>query len=103
MGVELLSAKKDDGTYAVWSSWNQELNTLNHGHYNLKATADCEKIFEEHQNIHPYYEVYKYSQKAKFPLFVACTEESAKQFCESHGWEWKDENDFLWNLDYREL
>ena len=41
------SIKKDNGTYAFWSSWNERLQTLNHGHYNLQSVEDCEKLFEE--------------------------------------------------------
>lgn len=96
----MVSAKNDNGTYAVWSSWDQKLQTLNHGHYSLRNAADCERIFEEYQNIHPYCEVYKYSQNAKFPLFVANTEESAKRFCEKMNWQLEDENGFVWDLDY---
>lgn len=96
----MVSAKKDDGTYSLWTSWNKLRQSLNHGHYDLKDKADCEKIFAEYQNIHPYCEVYKYSQNAKFPLFAANTEESAKRFCEKMNWQFEDENGFVWDLDY---
>ncbi len=43
----MVSAKKEDGSYAFWSSWNERLQTLNHGHYNLQSVEDCEKLFEE--------------------------------------------------------
>ena len=43
----MVSAKKDDGTYAVWTSWNQELKSLNYGHYDLQSEKDCEKIMDE--------------------------------------------------------
>lgn len=43
----MVSAKKADGTYAVWSSWNQELRTLNHGHYGLTSLEACESVFEQ--------------------------------------------------------
>ncbi len=42
--------KEDDGTYAVWTSWNNNTMVLNHGHYDLKTLDDCEQIFEEHYN-----------------------------------------------------
>lgn len=99
----MVSAKKDDGTYAVWSSWNESTQSLNHGHYNIKSLEDCEKLIIEHVDDTSYFAVYRYSQKVKSQMFIADSEEQAKQFCESHSWEWKDENDFLWNLDYREL
>ena len=39
--------KKEDGTYAVWTAWNESSQSLNFGHYNLKSIEDCEKVFEE--------------------------------------------------------
>lgn len=99
----MVSAKRDDGTYAVWSSWNESTQSLNHGHYNIKSLDDCEKLIREYVDNTSYFAIYRYSQKAKFQMFITDSEEQAKQFCESHDWEWKDENDFLWNLDYRKL
>lgn len=29
--------KKDDGTFAVWTNWNEQTQCLNHGHYGLKS------------------------------------------------------------------
>ena len=43
----MVSAKKDNGTYAVWTSWNQKIQSLNHGHYGLQSEEDCEKIMDE--------------------------------------------------------
>lgn len=43
----MVSAKKSNGTYAVWSSWNDAVQNLNHGHYDLQSAEECEKIFEE--------------------------------------------------------
>ena len=43
----MVSAKKDDGTYAVWTSWNSRTRSLNHGHYGLWSEADCESIMAE--------------------------------------------------------
>lgn len=43
----MVSAQKDDGTYAVWTSWNESTQSLNHGHYDIKDIDGCEKIFEE--------------------------------------------------------
>jgi len=43
----MVSAVKEDGTYAVWTSWNETTQSLNHGHYGLLSTEDCEKVFEE--------------------------------------------------------
>lgn len=43
----MVSAKKDDGTYAVWTSWNQKTGSLNHGHYGLQSEEACEKVMDE--------------------------------------------------------
>ena len=43
----MVSAKKGDGTYALWTGWNELNQSLNHGHYDLKSVEECEKIFEE--------------------------------------------------------
>lgn len=43
----MVSAEKEDGTFAVWTSWNETSQSLNYGHYNLKSIEDCEKVFEE--------------------------------------------------------
>lgn len=43
----MVSAKKEDGTYAVWTAWNESSQSLSYGHYNLKSIEDCEKIFKE--------------------------------------------------------
>jgi len=44
----MVSAKKEDGSYAVWTCWNQQTKSLNHGHYGLKNHDECVKIFEEY-------------------------------------------------------
>lgn len=44
----MVSAKKDDGTYAVWTLWNQSTKCLNCGHYGLQTEADCEKVMDEY-------------------------------------------------------
>ncbi len=43
----MVSAKKDDGTYAVWTCWNESTKSLNHGHYNLTSEEDCKKLMDE--------------------------------------------------------
>lgn len=43
----MVSAKKDDGTYAVWTCWNRKTETLNHGHYGLQSEEDCEKVMDK--------------------------------------------------------
>lgn len=44
----MVSTKKSDGTYALWTGWNDTTQSLNHGHYNLLSIEECEKIFEEY-------------------------------------------------------
>lgn len=99
----MVSAEKEDGTFAVWTAWNESTQSLNHGHYDIQSLEDCEKLMLEYIDSTSYFAVYRCSQKTRFQMFVTDSEEQARQFCESHGWEWKDENDFLWSLDYREL
>lgn len=43
----MVSAKKSDGIYAVWTSWNESTQCLNFGHYDLASIEECEKIFKE--------------------------------------------------------
>lgn len=46
----MVAAKKDDGTYTVWTSWNELLHTLNHGHYDLPDLEICDRIMDEFYN-----------------------------------------------------
>lgn len=43
----MVSAKKDDDTFAVWTSWNQKTKSLNHGHYGLQSEEACKKVMDE--------------------------------------------------------
>ncbi len=43
----MVAAKKEDGTYAVWTCWNQKAETLNHGHYGLQSEEACKKVMDE--------------------------------------------------------
>ena len=76
----MVSARKEDNTYAVWTSWNEDLQTLNHGHYDLKSVEDCDAIFAEYQNTQQYFAVYKCSQSTRFRLFLTDNEDDAKKF-----------------------
>lgn len=31
------------------------------------------------------------------------TEAEAERFCRECGWEWVDENEFVWDMDYEEV
>lgn len=44
----MVLAESDDGTYAVWTCWNEKLQSMNHGHYGLKTLEDCDKVFDEY-------------------------------------------------------
>lgn len=46
----MVSAIREDGTYAVWTSWNETTQCLNYGHYALQSVEDCEKVFAEFYN-----------------------------------------------------
>lgn len=46
----MVAAKKKDGTFAVWTSWNALLETLNHGHYDLLDFVVCDRIMSEFYN-----------------------------------------------------
>lgn len=44
----MVAAKKDDGSYAVWTGWNDSTRSLNYGHYDLKDLDTCHKIMDEY-------------------------------------------------------
>ena len=46
----MVKARCVNGEYACWTSWNQALETLNHGHYNLPSDEACMKILKEQFN-----------------------------------------------------
>lgn len=48
----MAAAKHRDGSYAVWTSWNEHLHSLNHGHYNLPDMKSCAEIMAEYQFPH---------------------------------------------------
>lgn len=99
----IVSAKNENnGRYAVWTSWNDITRTLNHGNYGIKSLEDCEILIREYTNDSQYFAVYRYAHKVEERMFVTDSEEKARQFCEDNGYELKDENDFVWSLDYRE-
>ncbi len=43
----MVAAKKNTGSYVVWTSWNKQTNSLNHGHYDLTDMETCERIMDE--------------------------------------------------------
>lgn len=46
--------------------------------------------------------VYLKSGRVKRYFYEVETEEEAHRLCEEEGWEWMDENGFLWDMDYEE-
>lgn len=48
----MVVAKHQNGSYAVWTSWNESICTLNHGHYNLPNMGVCAEIMSKYQNTH---------------------------------------------------
>ena len=44
----MVAAKKDDGLYAVFTSFNDLSRSLNYGHYDLKNMETCEAIMDEY-------------------------------------------------------
>ena len=66
----IVSAKNEkDGTFAVWSCWNEKTRSLNHGHYGIKLLEACEELVKEYIDETRYYAVYGYSQKLKQKIF----------------------------------
>lgn len=44
----MVASKKDDGTFAVWTGWNDKTKSLNYGHYDLKDLDTCHKVMDEY-------------------------------------------------------
>lgn len=98
----MVVSKKDDGTYGFWDCWNENTQSLNHGHYGIELLDDCVELLNEMQYNTKYYAVYRCAQKVRERIFVTDKEEQARHFCENHNWQLMDENEFVWNLDYSE-
>lgn len=45
----MVSAKNQNGTFAVWTSWNESIKSLNCGNYNLSCMEDCAKLMSGYQ------------------------------------------------------
>lgn len=46
----MVAAKKKDESYAVWTNWNEQVLSLNHGHFDLPDMKTCAEIMAEYQN-----------------------------------------------------
>ena len=49
------------------------------------------------------YNVYIYSQRTQITILSEVSEDEAQKFCEENQWCFKDENDFVWDMDYEEI
>ena len=48
-------------------------------------------------------EIFKTNKEAVLKDFTEFeTEAEAESFCREYGWEWVDENEFVWDMDYEE-
>lgn len=48
----MVAAKKKDESYAVWTNWNESIQSLNHGYYGLPDMKTCAEIMSEYQSTH---------------------------------------------------
>ena len=62
-----------------------------------------EEMVKEYMDETKYFAVYRYAHNVRERMFVTENKEQARQFCEDNNWEWRDENDFVWELDYTEV
>lgn len=46
----MVTAKKNTGSYAVWTSWNEQTQSLNFGHYDIADLENCDRIMDEFYN-----------------------------------------------------
>lgn len=44
----MVAAKKNTGSYAVWTGWNESTQSLNYGHYDLADMEACERVMDEY-------------------------------------------------------
>ena len=65
----MVVSKKDDGTYGFWDCWNENTQSLNHGHYGIEFLDDCVKLLNERQDSTKYFAVYRCSQKVRERIF----------------------------------
>lgn len=48
----MVAAKHQNGSYAVWISWNENTQSLNHGYYGLSDMKTCAEIMLNYQSTH---------------------------------------------------
>lgn len=45
----VVGQQKENGTYAVWTCWNETTQVLNHGHYCIITLRECFEILEKYK------------------------------------------------------
>ena len=64
---------------------------------------EFEEAYNAKLNSKTEYPVYLVSEGGTKKEFTVCdTEQEAKDFCDNYDWEYKDENDFVWGMEYDE-
>lgn len=48
----MVVAKHQNESYAVWTNWNEQVLSLNHGHFDLPDMKTCAEIMTEYQSTH---------------------------------------------------
>ena len=43
----VIAERTDNKGYAVWTSWNTGLRSINYGHYGISSLSSCHEIIEE--------------------------------------------------------
>lgn len=43
----MVVAQHNNDTYAVWTCFNSETNSMNYGHYGLETIEECEQILND--------------------------------------------------------
>lgn len=44
----VVAQHKKNKTYTVWTCWNGQMHSLNHGHYGLETLEECKDVLEEY-------------------------------------------------------
>lgn len=65
-----------------------------------KEKVESKEIEEERRDMFRVYIKSAGGTKKYFTEFE--TEAEAESFCREYGWEWVDENEFVWDMDYEE-
>lgn len=55
------------------------------------------------RKINKLYNVYIEAGSVRYTMMESVSLYEAKKFCEENNWCFKDENDFVWDMDYEEI